>query len=175
VTAEAVADRIAFLRQLRAVRQFRPEAVPDDAVDDILQVVRWSGTASNRQPWELVLVGDRDTLRALAGVEGYAHHLADAPLAVVLVMSNERPEQDTFDEGRISERIMLAAAAHGLGSSIGWFVAGGSDEAKRLLGIPADRRVRTAISIGYPTEAAAARGGRRKPLAGNAHRSRYGG
>jgi nitroreductase len=168
------ADRIAFLRQLRAVREFRPDPVPEAAVASILDVVRWSGSASNQQPFEVVLVTDREKLRTLAELEGYAKHLANAPLAAVLVMANQRPEQDTFDEGRLSERIMLAAAAHGLGSSIGWFRGQGAEEAKRLLGIPPDRKVRTAISIGHPTEAAAKRGGRRRPLASIAHRERYG-
>jgi nitroreductase len=172
MTADA-ADRISFLRQLRAVRQFRPDPVPEAAIADIMQVVRWSGSASNQQPFELVLVSDREALRALAGMEGYAGHLAGAPLAAVLVMANRRPEQDTYDEGRLSERIMLAASAHGLGSSIGWLRGDGSEQAKRLLGIPPDRVVRTAISIGYPTEEAARRGGRRRPMASIVHRERY--
>jgi nitroreductase len=169
-----VADRIAFLRGLRTVRQFLPEPVSDGAVADILDVVRWSGSASNQQPWEVVLVRDPDTLRALGEAEGFASHVAGAPLAAVLVMANRRPEQDTFDEGRLSERIMLAAAAHGLGSSIGWFRGDGPDQVRRLLGVPADRQVRTAISIGRPTEEAARRGGRRKPMASIAHGERYG-
>ncbi len=173
MTADAAAH-VAFLRGLRAVRQFRPDPVPEPAVTDILDVVRWSGSASNQQPFEVVLVQDRDTLRALASMEGYAAHLAGAPLAAVLVMANRRPEQDTFDEGRLSERIMLAAAAHGLGSSIGWLRGAGPEQAKRLLDIPLDRLVRTAISIGYPTEEAARRGGRRRPLASIVHRERYG-
>jgi nitroreductase len=168
------ADPIAFLRQLRAVRQFRPDPVPDAAVADILQVVRWSGSASNQQPWELVLVRDRETLRRLAEAEGYARHLANAPLAIVLVMANQRPEQDTYDEGRLSERIMLAASAHGLGSSIGWFRGAGVDQVRKLLGIPADRQVRTAISIGLPTDEAARRGRRRKPMASIVHDERFG-
>jgi nitroreductase len=175
MTADAAADRIAFLRQLRAVRQFRPDPVPEAALADVLQVVRWSGSASNQQPWELVLVHDQETLRSLGAVEGFARHLAGAPLAAVLVMSGQRPEQDTFDEGRLSERVMLAASAHGLGSSIGWFRGAGADQAKKLLGIPAGRIVRTAISIGYPTDEAARRGRRRKPMAAIVHRERYGG
>jgi nitroreductase len=174
MSADAIADRIAFLRQLRAVRQFRPEPVPEEAVADILQVMRWSGSASNQQPWEVVVVSDQETLHAMAQAEGYAKHLEGAPLAAVLVMANKRPEQDTFDEGRLSERIMLAAAAHGLGSSIGWFRGAGPDQVKALLGIPAERTVRTAISIGFPTEEAARRGGRRKSMTSIDHRNHYG-
>src|SRR5215207_8772838 len=117
-------DRIAFLCSLRAVRSFRPDPVPREVIDDILDVARWSGSASNRQPWELVLVRDRSTLDALASVEGHAAFLNAAGAAVVLVMSGdpERVAHETYDEGRLAERIMLAAHAHGVGSSIGWFV-----------------------------------------------------
>lgn len=174
MSASSKKAEISFLRRLRAVRQFRPDPLPDEVVNDILEVVRWSGSASNQQPWELILVGDRDMLRQLAAAEGFAGHVAGAALAIVLVMSGRRPEQDTFDEGRLSERIMLAALAHDVGSSIGWFKGAGRDRVKELLDIPADRLVRTEISLGYPTEAAARRGRRRKPMADMIYRERYG-
>lgn len=171
-------DRLRFLRSLRAVRNFGDEPVPQEITDDILDVARWSGSASNRQPWEILVIRDRETLRALANVEGYAGHLDGAPLGIVLVMRGERPEQETYDEGRLAERIMLAASAHGVGSSIGWIVGSGRDAAKDLLGIPQDRVVRTAISLGYPDEASrrprAGRGQARKPLSEIVHEERYG-
>jgi nitroreductase len=170
-------DRIAFLRSLRAVRQFRPDPIPQDVVEDILEVARWSGSAGNRQPWEFVLIRDRNTLRALAAVEGYAGHLAGAALGIMPVMSGERAEQEIYDEGRLSERIMLAAAAYGVGSSIGWFVGSGVEAAKEILCVPHERRVRTALSLGYPDEEArrtrARRGQARKPLADLVHEERY--
>jgi nitroreductase len=143
----------------------------------MLDVARWTGTASNRQHWELVLVENRKTLRTLGGLDGYAAHLAGAPLGVVLVMAGQLEEQETFDEGRLAERIMLAAEAHGLGSCIGWLRGAGQEEAKRLLGIPPERLVRTILSVGYPDEAA--RRARptnrdaRKPTEDFVHRARY--
>ena len=176
--ARTVEDRIAFLRRLRAVRSFRPDPVPQEVVNDILEVARWSGSASNRQPWELVVIQDQETLRSLAEVRGYANHLAGAPLGIVLVMAGERAEQETYDEGRLSERIMLAALAHGVGSGIGWIVGEGRDAAKEILGIPPERVVRTAISLGYPDEEARRSrtwtGQARKPLAEIIHEERYG-
>lgn len=171
-------DRISFLRSLRAVRSFRPDPVPGEVVNDILEVARWSGSASNRQPWEIFVVRERETLDALAAVEGYANHLAGAPLGIVLAMAGERPQQETYDEGRLAERIMLAAHAHGVGSSIGWIVGAGRDATKDLLGIPSERVVRTAISLGYPNETV--RRPRtnavqtRKPLSEIVHEERYG-
>ena len=69
----------------------------------------------------------------------------------------------------LSQRLQLAAAAHGLGSAIGWFHGEGRQMAKDILGIPPERLVRTTLSFGY--EDASAEGARfhppqaRKPLA----------
>jgi nitroreductase len=168
-----------LLRGLRAVRQFRQQAIPQKVIDALLNVARWSGSASNRQHWELVVVQQRETLQALAQCEGYAKHLAGAALGIVLVMAGEPDlvEQETFDEGRLSERLMLAARAYGVGSCIGWFRGQGSADAKALLGIPPNRLVRTAISLGYPDEEAqVARlklAQARKPLSEIIHFERY--
>ena len=78
---------ITFLRGLRAVRQFRQQAIPQEVIDALLKVVRWSGSASNRQHWELVVVQKRETLQALAQCEGYAKHLAGAALGIILVIA----------------------------------------------------------------------------------------
>jgi len=177
--AETSQKLIALLRSLRAVRQFRPDPVPQEVVNSVLEVARWSGSASNHQPWEFVVIRKRETLQALAAVEGYAGHLAGAPLGIVLVMVGESGqfEQETFDEGRLSERIMLAAAAFGVGSSIGWFRRSGEAAAKEILGVPAERLVRTAISLGYPDEEARRSRPKhaqaRKPLSDIVHEERY--
>jgi nitroreductase len=178
VDERTVKDRISFLRTLRSVRSFRSDPVPQEVVDDILEVARWSGSAINKQPWEILIIRERDTLRSLASVEGYAGHLAGAPLGIVLVMAGERAEQETYDEGKLAERIMLAAHAHGVGSSIGWFAGSGRDAARELLRIPREKVVRTAISLGYPEERSRrSRTGRRqarKPLAEIVHEESYG-
>ncbi len=45
---------------------------------------------------------------------------------------------------------MLAAAAHGLGSCIGWWDTRGREQAGQLLGAPAGSIVRTVLPMGYP-------------------------
>lgn len=172
-------DRVAFLLGLRAVRNFRPDPVPQEVVDDLLRVARWSGSASNRQPWEVIVIRNRETLDALAQVEGYAKHLAGATLAIALVMSGdtEREEHEIYDEGRLSERLMLAAEAHGVGSCIGWVINDGVAAAKAILGIPTERRLKTILSFGYPDEAAQRARPKppqaRKPLGEIVHEERY--
>ncbi len=179
IQAENPQQFIKLLRGLRAVRQFRPDAIPQEVIDAVLEVARWSGTASNRQYWELVVIKEKKTLQALAQCEGYAKHLAGAALGIVLVMAGNPAlvDQETYDEGRLSERIMLAAEAYGVGSCIGWLRGRGRTDAKALLGIPHVRLVRTTISLGYPDEEALRarpkRANARKPLSELVHYERY--
>jgi nitroreductase len=180
IHVESSQNLINFLKRLRAVRQFRPDPLPQKAVEAVLEVARWSGSASNRQPWEFVVIRNRETLRALSTVEGFASHMAGASVGIVLVMAGEhgRVEHETYDEGRLSERIMLASAAYGVGSCIGWFRGRGMTDAKAILGIPQERLVRTAISLGYPDEEARRARPKavqaRKPLSDIVHDERYG-
>jgi nitroreductase len=153
---------ITLLKSLRAVRQFADKPLPPDAVRDIHEVIRWSGNASNRQAFQVLWVENRATLKRLSELPGYAKHLAGAAAGAVIVSMLDRDELNAFDEGRISERIGLAALAHGIGSSIGMLTGDGRKDAARLLGLPAGQTVRTTVSIGYPAEGAL-RGGRRKP------------
>jgi nitroreductase len=170
------ADYIHFLRSLRAIRSFEDRPVPEAAIDDILEIARWSGSASNQQEWQFVVITDRDALQAIGEAAQTAHYLAKAPLAIAIVMPGERKIMEGFDEARVAERIMLAAHAHGLGSSIGW-VGDGEERAKQALGIPAERKLRTVISIGYPDETGrrpkSAPGTARRPIDELVHRERW--
>jgi nitroreductase len=124
-----------------------------------------------------VVVTERETLQALADLTPTGRHLAGAPLAILVAMPEERPVTHAYDDGRVTERIMLAAAAHGLGSSIAWLTKEHRAEVRRLVGLPDDRVVRTAISIGHPGAPAerprSARGEARLPLGELVHRDRW--
>jgi nitroreductase len=146
------ADHIRFLRGLRAVRRFAPDPLPRPVIDDVLEVARWTGSAKNRQPWEMVLVQDPATLKALAGDAEGLRHVASAPCAIVLVPNGRLTD---FDAGRWTERVLLAAAAHGLGAGIARVPAEHAATFCDLLGVPADRPIRTAVTIGYPAGASA--------------------
>ncbi|HVS07940.1 MAG TPA: nitroreductase family protein [Candidatus Dormibacteraeota bacterium] len=69
-----------FLCSLRAVREFQRKPVPEKTVQDILEVARWSGSASNRQFSEVIVIRQRETLEALATIGGYTGHLRGAAL-----------------------------------------------------------------------------------------------
>jgi nitroreductase len=148
------AELIEFLRSLRAVREYTPEPVADDALKDILEVGRWSGSASNHQPAEVVVVRDPDVKQKIT--DGGVRAAAGAAVALVIVTPGdaERHDLEVLDDGRLVERLLLAANAHGLGSNIGTLKGEGPNVIKQALGIPAERRVWTVITIGNIDEAA---------------------
>jgi nitroreductase len=174
---------VKFMRSMRSVRRFAPRPVPEDAIRGILEVGRWTGSAKNTQPWELLLVREPATLQALSKLGQFAEHLARAPMAVLLIMNSAA---NRFDSGRLAERLMLGGWAYGVGSCIAsLFPEENEAQAKQLLGVPGDREMRTAISFGYPADVAALRtssdAGRRsvlpmgrKPLNDLVHLERYG-
>jgi nitroreductase len=170
-------DETKLLKRLRAARSFTSDLVPDDILEDILEVARWTGSASNRQEWRLIVITERKLLERLAEVSETAKHLAGAALGIGIVMPGKAKIIDACDEGRLAERIMLAALAHGLGSSIGMFGGKSRAGAQRLLGVPEEMTLRTIISIGWPTEKGRrpeeAAGEARKPLAELVYRNRW--
>ncbi len=147
-------DKIRFLRNLRAVRNYTPEQIPEDVLSDILEVGRWSGSASNRQATEVVVVRDSQILQRMSEVG--ARPAAGATVALVIVTpdSAERHELHVFDSGRLVERLLLAADAHGVGSNIATLKEDGPDIIKQMLGIPAEKRIWTVVTMGYVDEEA---------------------
>jgi len=138
-------DLLRFLRRLRAVKEYTDEAIDQQVIENMLEVGRWSGSGANRQPTEVVVILDAAVKRKFG--EWGARPAAGAGVVFLLVSASE---QSGFDEGRMAERLLLAAAAHGLGSTVATLKDGGPDEAKKLLGIPAERRARTIVAVGRP-------------------------
>ena len=53
-----------------------------------------------------------------------------------------------YDEGRVTERILVAANVLGYGGGVAWYGEAQQAEAKRILGVPAERTARSMVMIG---------------------------
>jgi nitroreductase len=77
--------------------------------------------------------------------------LAGAPLGIAIVLDGANPMFEAYDEGRVTERILIAAHSLGYGGGVAWFGDDGHQaEAKRILGIPAELAARSIVMIGRP-------------------------
>lgn len=171
--------RIESLKRLRQSRRFLDKPVPREIVAELLDVARWTGSAKNGQPWEFIVVDDRATNTSLSKAGQFTQFLDNVAVSIVIVLNGASPRSEAYDEGRVSERLMLAADHVGLGSGTAWFsTPDAQDTVRQLLGIPADRHVWSAVGFGYVDSSAPQRatsvGGGRKPLAGIVSYGRYG-
>ena len=150
----------------QSVRKYANRPVPEETLDCLVEAVRLSPSASNSQPWRLILVTDpalrdrvaRATFSRLVSFNRFA---VQAPVLAVLVV--EKAKVITQIGGRLKDRdfplidigiaaahFCLQAADLGLGTCmLGWF-----DEAviRELLHIPASRRIGLVITLGYPAD-----------------------
>jgi nitroreductase len=167
-------DRI---RTVRQIRQYSSEEVPDDVVKQLLRVAQWTGSSRNTQPWHFVVVKDKDRLLKISQVRTPINWLAGASLGIAIVLDGAGVSE-AYDEGRVTERILIAAHDLGYGGGVAWY---GDDsqqaDAKRILGIPAERTARSIVMIGRPVSAKDprpnARPGGRKPLSEIVSYERY--
>jgi len=158
------------IRTRSAIRSFRRESIAPEVVKKILEAGRQAHSQRNRQPWRFVVVQDRNTLEQIGALASSGPYIADAPLAIALVI--EGAKNPYIDATRAAECLMLAAWGEGVGSC--W--VGGLDrpKIKALLGIPEEAELVTVIPFGYPTDEEKAKKKVRKRLSKLAYRERYG-
>jgi len=132
------------IMKLRSVRKFDDRPLPDDVLTAILDAGRRAQSSKNTQPWEFVVLRDRDRLTAISKLGTYAGHLAGAAAGVILVSTAD----DSYDVGQATAFLMLAAHELGVGSCIAYF--NDQEAAKALLDVPDDRHLIYGLSFGYP-------------------------
>jgi len=142
------------IRARRNVRTFTPQPVAPDDLDRILEAGRRAPSASNWQPWDLVVVTDRPSLQRLAGVWRGAFHVAGAPAAIAIVApqpeDTRRANLLQYDLGQATMAIAIAAADLGLGT--GHAAVEDQALAREVLGFPDDRFLAYLLSVGYPAD-----------------------
>lgn len=155
------AETYRSIKGLRVVRRYRKEPVSTEDLDAILQAGRWTGSSKNRQAWVLVVITDDGQKQRLAECGDFTQPLLDAPVVVALARP---PDGYDWDLGRMSQNLMLAAAARGVGSCP--ITIHRDKDGKRVLGVPEDHGCRFVVAMGYPDEDAERASRQRTPLSG---------
>ncbi len=149
------------LRKRRSIRRFKPIAVEQEKLDQLLEAVLRSPSSRNLCPWEFIVVQDQKTLQKLAQVKPHGGtFLQNAPLAVVICADPNSCDVWIEDCSIAAFILHLAAADLGLGSC--WVqirlreqtISGATaeDAVKEILTIPEDMAVEAIVAIGYAAE-----------------------
>ncbi len=161
----------------RNVREFAEEALTGEQLERILEAGRRAPSSRNWQPWDFVLVTDREQLKELAKVWQGAGHVASsaASIALILPHTEDRGERDRaqYDLGQATMAMLIAAADLGVGS--GHSAVRDQDQARRVLGFPDDRYAAYLLDFGYPADRPLKpiQKPNRRPFAEVVHRGRW--
>lgn len=143
-------DAIEALKTRRSVRQFQPDPIPKEVIEDIVDCGRMAASAINIQPWEFVVITDPDMRRRIAETTDHGPFIADAPVCIVVLCKSVTYYLE--DGSAATQNIMVAARAHGLGSC---WVAGDkkryADAIREMVGAPPDYKLVSLIAVGKPT------------------------
>ena len=171
------ASLLALLKGRRSIRRYRPDPVPDEMVEQVLEAGRWAPSASNRQPWAFIVVRDETIRQQIARYAAYYFirwaHVAEAPLLIVLCGDARNPVYRRFlheDVGLAGGQMMLQAKSLGLGSC--WIGALDRKAIASILKLPDHLEIVGLLTVGFPAEDPPPPP--RKPLAEIVHYDVYG-
>lgn len=144
-------DILSILKTRRSVRTLLPTPIDDAVLRDIVDCGRLAATAINLQPWEFVVVRDRERLRAIAAITDHGKFIADAGACVAVFCKDIKYFLE--DGSAAIQNILVGAWAHGVASC---WVAGDKKaycpDIARLLGVPdgSDLRLVGLVALGRP-------------------------
>ena len=142
-------DLLAVIQKRRSIREYRKKSIPRKDLEKIVDAARFAPTARNLQPWEFVVVTNRDVLKQIADITEHGKFIADA--AACLAVFGENGKYYLEDCCAAIENAMLEAAGLKIGSC---WVAGDKKPyaaaVNSLLGVPDTFKLVGLIALGYP-------------------------
>lgn len=164
------------IRERRSVRAFRPDPVPDEHLEIILDAARHAPTANNDQPWCFHVVRERDNLERLRltleewirerveAIESdpeaqgerlrlaiaYLENIFAAPVFIfIFVDTSVYPELVVYDGALAAGNLMLAARALDYGTCFQTTFFP-EDVLRDHFGLPEKSRLICAVPLGRP-------------------------
>lgn len=139
----------------RSIRKFKDQPIEAEKIDRLLKAAMQAPSAANQQPWEFIVVQDKEGLEKLSKVSPYSKPVAGSAVTFVLVANENALKIPTgwqMDMGAAAQNILLEAAHLELGAV--WLgVATAEDVVKNvrsLFNLPENLKPFGMVSIGYP-------------------------
>lgn len=163
----------------RDIRVFLPDKLPDDVVDRILRAGHHGPSVGYMQPWNFVVIQDKQVLRALQAVvekeriragEPYpdakrdyylrlkVEGLVEAPITICVTNDPTRGGPHVLGRNTIPETDLMSTAcaienmwlaARAEGVAMGWVSIYEKDDVRKILGIPDHVDPAALLTIGY--------------------------
>ena len=151
---------IDLLRRRRSIRRYEGRPVEREKLDLIIEAALRSPSSRSLNPWEFVVVTDRELLEKLSRSKAHGSaFLKNAPVGIVVCADPERC--DVWIEDCSIASIIIQLTAHDLGLGSCWIQIRkrmhddkktAEEYVKEVLGISGNMVVESIIAIGYPSE-----------------------
>ncbi|MDR3168219.1 MAG: nitroreductase family protein [Candidatus Peribacteria bacterium] len=148
---------IEAIKTRRSIRAYTSQEIKKADLQEIVEAGMYAPSAYNQQPWEFLILQDKESLLRLSKHLTYGKMLAQANAAIVSCFTPARLKVSHLvpqDMGACVENMLLAAHEKGIGTVwIGIYPEANTDYAiNEYLQIPKDIEVFNVISLGYPDE-----------------------
>lgn len=146
---------LSAIRKRRSVRVFLKREVEPKKLKEVLKAAMCAPTSWGTRAWEFVVVGDRETKKALSSSTAHARFVKNAPLVAVICYNIKKGRRFREDSSIAAEHIHLEAVNQGLASCFVQVADAGDPPGsaepfvKKLLGIPDEYRVQCMMPLGY--------------------------
>ncbi|MEN6445381.1 MAG: nitroreductase family protein, partial [Candidatus Cloacimonas sp.] len=139
------------LKLRRSIRKYKPEPVPDELLNNVFELCRYSPTACNLQGYYYVVIKNRAILEKIVALRGPSGKpILASPYAIAVVSKGDISHRKIQDACIAAYHLLLSATAYDLGTC--WVTDMDKEEIKDLIGIPHQDYIACITPIGYPAE-----------------------
>ena len=146
-----------LIENRRSVRSFLPTPVEPEKIDQLVEAALRAPASMSRNPWEFVVITDRETLEKLSKAKTHGSaFLSNAPLGIVVCADPAKSDVWIEDASIASLYLLLTAEDLGLGSC--WIqirhrnyseTMTSQEYVSQVLNLPPDFQVLSIVAIGY--------------------------
>lgn len=142
----------------RSIRKYREDEIPDEYIMKLLKAAMQApGSRMGAEPWEFLVIKDKETILKLSEVSPNTKLLEGASLAIVLLANLEKAHYKLLwqqDMSAAATTLLLEASNLGLGAV--WLGIAPREERmekiREIFNLPEEIKPFNIISIGYPEE-----------------------
>ncbi len=145
---------MSLLMKRNSVRNFLDKPVPNELIIQLLSSGMQAPSANNQQPWEFIVIDDREIINELIKMGSGTRPLNTATLCIIPLIKpgDKSPQFNVQDLSAATENILLEATNLGLGGV--WIGVYPNIERyeyiEKVLNISGDIHPFSMIDLGYP-------------------------
>lgn len=153
-------DFITMLQNRRSIRKYTDEAIPEEKLQKIVQAGLLSFAGKGLNPWEMIVVRDKEMLKKMSGCRaGCGTMLDGADAAIVVLGDSDKSDTIVEDCSIVMAYMHLMADTEGVGSC--WMQGrlrsaedGSSTEEylRNLLHYPEHMKLEAILVLGMPAQ-----------------------